>query len=406
MYSIIIVDDEDFIRLGINDYIQNTHSDFVVKGTFSNGVDALKYLEDNPVNIVITDIRMPQMDGLTLISHIAEKHPATISIIISSYSEFEYARRALQYGVTSYLIKPLDFLELSTNLQKATEKLNALSIDANEHEENIQLFFIDLLSGYPQTCDEIQNRFSKLMLTHPFYEYKGCILSITLDKNDKLRYCNYGWEGLSTTLLNSIRLALPEYECHYLFRSNMCCFFVVLSSNEEPNFSLELLSSILLQQLLFSCHFKIHATFKTIDQLVTNRLDTSISAAIPSTIAVDTLEDSDILVNRAISYIQAHYTEDISREDVADAVFLSAAHFSRIFKQKTGTSFINYLTSLRMQKTAELLSTNIKINEIANKVGYQSRNRLAINFRQYTGYTPTEYRKQILKMEDSNEECD
>ena len=146
MFSIIIVDDEEYIRLGINDYIQNSYSDFKVKGTFSNGVDALKYLENNPVNIVISDIRMPQMDGLTLISHIAERYPATISIIISSYSEFEYARKALQYGVTSYLTKPLDFSELSTTLQKAKEKLNALIVDANDQEEKIQMFFIDLMS--------------------------------------------------------------------------------------------------------------------------------------------------------------------------------------------------------------------------------------------------------------------
>ena len=107
-----------------------------------------------------------------------------------------------------------------------------------------------------------------------------------------------------------------------------------------------------------------------------------------------------------MSYIQQHYNEDLTREDVADAVFLSSAYFSRFFKQKTGLSFIDYLTTVRMQKAIELLGTHMKVGEIANRVGYLSRNRFFINFRQYSGYTPSEYRKQILRMEDSHEEND
>jgi len=65
---------------------------------------------------------------------------------------------------------------------------------------------------------------------------------------------------------------------------------------------------------------------------------------------------------------------------------------------------MDYLTTVRMQKSIELLNTNMRINDIAEKVGYQNRNRFIINFRQYTGYTPTEYRKIILSMEDSSDE--
>lgn len=107
-----------------------------------------------------------------------------------------------------------------------------------------------------------------------------------------------------------------------------------------------------------------------------------------------------------MSYIQAHYAEDLTREDVADAVFLSSAYFSRFFKQKTGLSFIDYLTTVRMQKAVELLGSRMKVGEIAKKVGYQSRNRFFINFRLYSGYNPTEYRRQILRMEDNHEDAE
>ena len=69
-------------------------------------------------------------------------------------------------------------------------------------------------------------------------------------------------------------------------------------------------------------------------------------------------------------------------------------------------SFLNYLTTVRMKKAIELLGTRMKVNDIARAVGYQSRNRFFINFRQYTSYSPTEYRRLILKMGEGTDESD
>ena len=113
MYPLIIVDDEEITRIAISGYIQKKHPAFQVAGIFSNGADALRFLQEHPVNVVITDIRMPRMDGLELVAHIHENHPGIFVIIISGYSEFEYARKAIRYGVVNYLLKPLDFAELS-----------------------------------------------------------------------------------------------------------------------------------------------------------------------------------------------------------------------------------------------------------------------------------------------------
>ena len=63
-------------------------------------------------------------------------------------------------------------------------------------------------------------------------------------------------------------------------------------------------------------------------------------------------------------------------------------------------NFIDYLTNVRMQKAAQMLATNIRISEISKKLGYQSRNRFFINFKHFSGYSPTEYRRQILRMEE------
>ncbi len=93
-----------------------------------------------------------------------------------------------------------------------------------------------------------------------------------------------------------------------------------------------------------------------------------------------------------------NYDKDISRQELADSFYFSTAYFTRFFKNKTGVNFIDYLTTIRMEKAIELLSTRATIDEIAKLVGYKSRGHFISNFRHYTSMSPTEYRKQILKL--------
>ena len=82
MYPVIIVDDEEITRIAISGYIQKKHPEFQVSGIFSNGADALRFIQENPVSLVITDIRMPRMDGLELARCIHENYPGILIIII------------------------------------------------------------------------------------------------------------------------------------------------------------------------------------------------------------------------------------------------------------------------------------------------------------------------------------
>lgn len=404
MYPVIVVDDEDITRMALSGYIQKNHQEFNVCATFSNGAEALKYLHDNPVSIVITDIRMPKMDGLELARHIYENYPGIIVIIISGYSEFEYARRAIRYGVANYLLKPLDFEELSQNLKQAHEKLDALHVEADFNEEEIQLFFTDIISGQLTDQEELNRRFATLTLEGEMEDYRGCLITLTLEKNDTLTQWKYGREKLAIALQNGLRLALPKDQVYHLFRSGMRYYFMVLSTVKIPEFSPQELGGALFHLLHFSCTIQLMTNFDNLKSLAVpaSARDDSKLNAMPQAAA----SDDDIVIQKAMAYIQNHYSEDLTREDVADAVFLSSAYFSRFFKQKTGLSFIDYLTTVRMQKAIELLGTRMKVGDIAKKVGYLSRNRFFINFRQYSGYNPTEYRRQILRMEDFHEESE
>lgn len=401
MYSVIVASGEDITCMAVSGYIQRTMHDFKVDAVFSNGLDALEFLNETPVNIVITDIHLPGLDGLELTQRISERYPGTLIILISSYSEFEYTRKAISSGVTLFLLKPLNFRELATQLAQAKEKLDALSIDMEFAEEDIQLFFSDLIGGMITQEQELEQRFSCLPLPGTLADYTGCLMTITLKKSEVLTHWKYGREKLAGALLDGIRRTLTEYQCFHLFRSGMRYYFIILSTGGPPIFSLELLANVLYHLLHFTCEFKVKTAFNHIRELAAFP-STPKSAAPPDKAPVQ--ENDDIIIQKAKAYIHTHYAEDLNREEVADAVFLSPAYFSRFFKQKTGMNFIDYLTSVRMQKATELLSTNIRVGDLPQKLGYQSRNRFFINFKQHTGYSPTEYRRLILKMDEPSDD--
>jgi two-component system response regulator YesN len=131
LYKLLVVDDEDIIRDGIANVVPWDSCNIVIAGEASNGVEALEKVEEIMPDIVITDINMNCMDGLELAYELKQRHPHIKVIILSGYDEFEYAKKALQLKVFSYLLKPISPSELikvveDTILEiQADEKLKA-----------------------------------------------------------------------------------------------------------------------------------------------------------------------------------------------------------------------------------------------------------------------------------------
>lgn len=124
MYKVIVVDDESEIREGIIRKIPWQELGYTVVGDAENGVDALELVEMTQPDVVISDIRIPFMDGLTLASRIHEVNLSTQVIIISGFDDFDYARRAVSLNVVEYLMKPINAEELSETLRKLKDKLD------------------------------------------------------------------------------------------------------------------------------------------------------------------------------------------------------------------------------------------------------------------------------------------
>lgn len=128
-YSVMVVEDEEMIGNNIEKKINNLGNVFYVRKVCKNGRDALSEMEKAPVDIVITDIRMPVMDGIQLIRQLKEKYSTVKIVVLSGYSDFEYTKEALINHVEDYLLKPV----VKEELQKTMERLQSI-LDADRRE--------------------------------------------------------------------------------------------------------------------------------------------------------------------------------------------------------------------------------------------------------------------------------
>lgn len=152
-FTVVIAEDEELISANLVQKIQNINSSFKVIGIAQTGADALTMVQELSPEVLITDIRMPVMTGLELLAHVHQQYPFIKTVIISGYSDFSYARSAIQYGLSNYLLKPIDIDELSQTLQELEVSLTAKR------------------NAYDATLDVFNVAKTPVQLAHILYEY-------------------------------------------------------------------------------------------------------------------------------------------------------------------------------------------------------------------------------------------
>ncbi|GMK48640.1 response regulator transcription factor [Paenibacillus glycanilyticus] len=127
MKTILIVDDEPRTREGVRKVLESWSAGRYEITTSSSAVEALEWLEANEANLVITDIRMPEINGLELVEKLRDRQHPPVVIVISGHPQFDYAHKALQFGVIEYLLKPLDKKKLVEAVELAFRKEEELN---------------------------------------------------------------------------------------------------------------------------------------------------------------------------------------------------------------------------------------------------------------------------------------
>lgn len=202
MYNLIVVDDEKFIRESLISFEWETIG-VTPCGCFESGEMALDYIMKNPVEVVLTDIRMPGMTGVSLVAKIKEINPDIAVICISGYSDYEYLRACLQVGANDYLLKPIDKDDLFETVGKLMSGRTALrenvsSTIEEDNEKKVQHHYINIVLKYIE-----ENYFKSVSLEkaadvvglNPVY------LSYLFKKIKKVNFSEY---------LNEVRLKKAE----------------------------------------------------------------------------------------------------------------------------------------------------------------------------------------------------
>lgn len=165
MYKVLLVDDEPWVLRGIRGFFNTMEEEYSVIGEAENGRDALELAKRECPDIVISDIRMPDMDGLAFVEALRENNIRARVIMLSGYAEFEYARRALCLGVDNYLLKPLDRRELRDALERiktGIEKEKQAKQEEESEYSEISAIMADIDSSYTEdfTLNDLAEKYS------------------------------------------------------------------------------------------------------------------------------------------------------------------------------------------------------------------------------------------------------
>lgn len=448
MYNLIIVDDESGTHLLLKDAIEKLIGGFKVIGTFLNGAEAVEYLENNNnVDVILTDIKMPLMDGIELCKYVYENYSQTKMVIISGYSDFNYAKQAFKYNVTDYLLKAVDIKELAGVLKKIKSELDFIRYNAAEKEMLAESYCVDLLMGIMKS-DEIIREYRKLGIAYSEDDVLLSIYKISYKNyeeiiNDKWNYeSEYFFDAISAfvqSVVNGIgsgtvvqiyadkqQMIIGIFSDKILvgFEKSICdnlkeilglgaeCSVVILGKKLED---------VSNNTGIFNSHeiYKIMLSYvKMVDaeraKIIISRLmelrnveESGFGKDMEMLLQEGNIDDTyekirtkyndDEIIATAKEYIKNNFNKDISRNDIADVVYFNAAYFSRYFKQQTGIALGDYICSVRMNHAVEFLNQNSKIQDVAKKCGFKNVRHFQRRFKTYTGYSPSDYRKVVLK---------
>ena len=345
MIRTILVEDDIEMLEGLKNVIDWESFGFTIVGSVRNGSTALNLLEKLHPDFIITDITMPGMDGLELISHAKKANPKIKSVIISCHEEFEYAREAMRLHANEYLLKHT--LTEETLIQIITKIKETIDSEAKQLQD-----FFGLEQSYQLT--EINNLYESYapILKNAVKNVDSILLvnsSKELIKNAGDKYHPAPFKAMLSKLLIELAIVMPD--SHGI--------------------------SVTALQLKDGSHYFLDTVQVIAEKLAKLKYNTT---------------NPEIL--KAIEYIDKNIAENISCKAVSKHVNMNSNYFSRLFSKELGLNFSDFVLQKRIARATELLSnTKHSVDEIAGLVGIESVSYFYRIYKKMTGKTPGDVRK-------------
>ncbi len=239
MYKVIIVDDESAVRERLYNQLINFKEDFEIVGQYENGYDALISGTQLSPDLLITDIKMPYIDGIELIKRMKQELPLLQSIIISGFDSFDYAKQAISLGVIGYISKPITLGELKETIAKAKEELDRrnsvgddIEVLKKRADSGLKLMQNNDLSKLITLKDIPENFQDKLKADDINLDYNYTILG-AIDFDDELGHVSYEkMELVSLYLEKYIKEEFEKTNVNFILFDNASEFGLFLLSNQ------------------------------------------------------------------------------------------------------------------------------------------------------------------------------
>lgn len=362
MYNVLIVDDEEIIRIELRRLLRWEELGFHICGEAGNGQDALEFMRSQPVDMVLTDIKMPRINGFEFLKEVKDNGLCACVVFLSGYADFEFTRQALVLGAFDYILKPLERQMVEEVLHRARtylsdgkkgeiiakgeQKGHSPVVEAGSPylEDRIRFLLTGILAGdggavafaeeiFVESCESCEQDLS--VITRQIY-------------------------GIMAGMTDKVVEKFPALKKVAAFERSDSRLYAGLTDLSQ-----------------------IRAVFADgVDELVT-------------LVSTYHLNLSGSLVGKVCLYVLEHMDDEITLQEISEKFFISRNYFCTVFKQETGENFIEYVTKVKMERARVLLKEyDYKAYEIGKLLGYQETPYFSKLFKRHTGLSPSEYRKQ------------
>lgn len=407
---VVVADDEFFSRRAIVKMINEVSPEAEICLEAETGQEIMDFLENHPVDVVFTDIRMPDGDGLEVSEFVQKNYPETSVAIVSGYADFAYASAAIRFGVEDYLTKPVQKEKLRETLERMKRKRKAQRRMVEEKVESR----MELESIRYMNPEEV---FSEEKLAENLIEM---IREREIDDQDTWRMVSFQiWERLTNWSRERLE-EQKEYFRQHLERMKLWEYyfypkeeFMILAASGQKDSGEDYLPAAVENMLAAlerdrRLHFTagISAAHQGLDAgILAEAYRECCGATNKKHLEPDkrvflwdqeNSEPQEELVNKILSYVEKNYQYDISLTQMANEIFfMNASYLSRVFKAGTGKTFSRYLIEYRMQKAAKLLTErDLRISDVAQAVGYNDASYFIRTFKSFYQMTPEQYRAE------------
>lgn len=354
MYRVLVVDDDVAVRYMLKRFKGWESFGFILADEACDGREALRKLEKNHFDVVISDIKMPGMDGIEFLSELRNSGNDICVLFLSTHSDFSYAKQGIRLGVFDYLTKPFD----DESLAEALDRVRVYLEEKNKQKDK---YILENSKAY-------------------------------YSKNDAKKLVSYIMSGS----LEAVNFGQCVFERIVEFTEGDTRKLAILIEN----FLLEVVEGI----------YEIMPWIKNIENIPSkeifegkdeSKLKEQFISYISNWVRLIVkfeLHQSDSLMRKICEFVLNHVEEDIKIEAIANELYVSRDYIGKLFKQKAGYNLSEYITKVKMEHAKFLISKGgYKNYEISERLGYKKVDYLSQLFKNYVGCTPSEYRKIAMK---------